>query len=166
MSNIGSNVQNSLSNAVQSIPGMRNNQQQQIADESFTKSMSPSIYNNFNLNTNTNSFDNHQTRNVFEIGKNDFSNESDRTKSLLSMSPDNYPMQIEQDSSSALDHKNSFTKLLQSYRNDVFGGSSSTGQFSSATKFGGQPNEYNSQLPSGQLFSGPLNTLVNFIPFH
>ncbi|VBB25476.1 unnamed protein product [Acanthocheilonema viteae] len=166
ISNIASNIQNSPSNAVQSISGNRNYQQQQTVKNSFTGSMLPSSYSNFNLNSSTNSFNNGQTRNVFENGNSDFLNDNDRTKPLLPMPPPSYPIQLNQYSPSSLDHKNSFTEVLQNFgsgnvrqQNSAFGTNNNIGQFSSATKFNGQPNGYNSQLSSSQTFNGLSNTV-------
>ncbi|CAG9537892.1 unnamed protein product [Cercopithifilaria johnstoni] len=80
-----------------------------------------------------------------------------------------YSKQIKQYSPSSVDHKNSFTEILQPYQNfgsgnirqqnSAFGSSNNIGQFASATKFSSHPNSYNSQLPSGQTFNGLLNTM-------
>lgn len=159
MSNTASNVQNSLSNVVQNFSGIRNYQQQQMMKNSFTGSMSPSIYSNFNLNSNTNCFNSDQRRNVFENGNSNFPNDNDRTKPLLSVPPPSYPIQAKQYSPSSLDHKNPFPEVLQPYQNfgsgnvrqqnNAFGSNNNIGQFASATKFSGQPTGYDAQLPIG-----------------
>lgn len=171
-------MSNIASNAIQSISGNKNyqQQQQQMAENNYIGSKSPNIYTNFNLNSNTNGFNNDQTRNRFENGNNDFSNDNDRMKPLLPMPPPSYPIKVKQYSPSSLDHESSFTEVLQPYQNfggenvrqqnGAFSSSNNIGQFATSSKYSGQPNGYNAQLPSGRTFNGLSNTVVRLITFN
>uniref|UniRef100_A0A158Q8W4 BRICHOS domain-containing protein n=1 Tax=Elaeophora elaphi TaxID=1147741 RepID=A0A158Q8W4_9BILA len=160
-----SQTSNIASNAAQSISANSNYQQQQMMENS----MSPSIYSNFNLNSNPSSFNNEQMRNVFENGDSDFPS-NDRTKPLLPLPPPSYPIQVVQYSPSSLDQENFFTEVLQSYQNfgsgnvhqqnALYGSSNNNvGQLASATKYSGQSNGYNSQLSNSQALNGLSNTV-------
>uniref|UniRef100_A0AAF5PTI0 BRICHOS domain-containing protein n=2 Tax=Wuchereria bancrofti TaxID=6293 RepID=A0AAF5PTI0_WUCBA len=166
MSNTESNVRNMPSN-VQSIFGNRNyqQQQQQMIENGYTESMSSSVYSNFNLNSNSNGFNNDQTGS--ENRNSDFSNDY-RMKPLLPMPPPSYPVQVKQKSS--FDHGNSFTEVLQPYQNfgggnsrqqnSVVANNKSIGQFASPTKYREHSSAgYNAQLSSGQMFSGVSNAV-------
>lgn len=167
MSNTASNVRNIPSNA-QSIFGNRKYQQQQqqlMMGNGYTGSMSPSVYSNFNLNSNSNSLNNDQAG--FENRNSDFSNDY-RMKPLLPMPPPSYPVQINQKSS--FDHGNSFTEVLQPYQNfgggnlrqqnSAFANNKSIGQFAWPTKYREYSSAgYNAQLSSSQMFSGVSNAV-------
>ncbi|VDN85466.1 unnamed protein product [Brugia pahangi] len=127
--------------------------------------MSPSVYSNFNLNSNSNSLKNDQAG--FENRNSDFSNDY-RMKPLLPMPPPSYPVQINQKSS--FDHGNSFTEVLQPYQNfgggnlrqqnSAFANNKSIGQFAWPTKYREYSSaDYNAQLSSSQMFSGVSNAV-------
>ncbi|MCP9264617.1 BMA-PQN-73 [Dirofilaria immitis] len=130
-----SNVESSPS-VIQSISG-NGNYQQQNTEHAYTGNMPSSIYSNFNLDNNKR-FNNDQVVNGFENENSGFSNGNDRLKPLISMLPP----------SGNVRHQNNASESINNVE-----------QFTLPTKYNRQPNSFNTQLSTGQMFNDRPNTM-------